>query len=217
MTALLTLETPFILLCQQGKLDECKLYYQNHPNINIYKNDDYIFRTTCKHGQLDVAKWLYQTWYNIQCINTAFFDACSDGYLELARWLHRICPKIDVQLRLDFAFTLACESGHLHIAQWLYDICPRVHIQDRKNMCFSLACRYGHLHIAQWFDVMTPYYYLLKIENNEIIEYGIKTEKDRKWDRRKMMLYMNQIPPTNTSPFLWKIPIEVGREICQYL
>ena len=94
-------EGAFINSCTNGHLQVSKLLLQYKSNINIYLNNDYIFRWTCSGGYFDVVKWLYSL---KEPSSNTLVRSCNwsfdNGHLEIVRWLINKgvdlyqCPKL---------------------------------------------------------------------------------------------------------------------------
>lgn len=94
------------------------------PEVNVYFEDDCVFRYLCTHGILPLAKWFVEHFDDIDIHaqnEEAFREACTGGHFETAKWLYSL-GEVDIHAEEDDAFVMSCDYGYLEIAQWLFSL-----------------------------------------------------------------------------------------------
>lgn len=213
-------QSAFDIAIANGNLSVIQWLYQICPNLTVGPRNEWAFGHACSRGYLDTVKWLYEMWpnINIRALNEyAFRDACYHGEVDMVKWLYSICPTINIQANNEDAFRFACYNEHLIIAKWLLEICPTINIHADNDDAFCIACYYNRLDIVRWLCKICPYHYEVNIKNGIIVDYKVRLEKDRKWDKRKTLIFASQIAPETITNLFWELPLEVNREICGYL
>lgn len=153
------IEDLFIInCCIYNNLQVAKWLFTLQPNINISKNNEYIFRTTCINNYLDVAKWLYEIKPNIN-INIdndiIFITSCGYHNDKLCKWLYSINKNINISAQNENAFINACKLNNINRVKWLLSIKPDINISINNNIAFFIACHYN-IDIAKYIYSIKP-------------------------------------------------------------
>jgi hypothetical protein len=109
-------------------------------------------------------------------IHDIFIDTCRNGNLIGAKTLLSIGLNINTDA-FNIAFSYACYNEYLEVAQWLLSVKPDININIIEEE-FIEACLDNHLEIAKWIVSLNPYDYILKLDNNQIVDWGIRTSED---------------------------------------
>ena len=144
---------PFIIACENGRLNTAKWLYNINPHFDISVNNDLIFKKVCKYGHLEVAKWLLKKKPNINISHneeSAFSNACLYGHLEIAKWLYSNKPDINIHIKENICFVWACVNNKLDIAKWLYSIDESVYVEDDSDYILFKSCLNDHIEIVKW-------------------------------------------------------------------
>lgn len=115
------------------QLKDIKQFYDEHPELNIHDDHEYVFRKCCELGELETAKLLFEMSQNekVGLINIheysdmAFRDSCKYGHLEVAKWLLEISQKyelgkINIHAQNECALLMSCFHGYPSITKWIY-------------------------------------------------------------------------------------------------
>ena len=122
-----------------------------------------------------------------------FIDACENGKLEIVKYLidtfgvkSDVNPNgIDIHAKNERAFIVSCGILHLGIVKYLIyllgvknkDSNPNViDIHADNDYAFKFACNLKHIELAQFLASLDERY-MITIENNKIINWGIRKEK----------------------------------------
>jgi hypothetical protein len=105
--------------------------------IDIYSNNNKIFRLSCINGHLNMAKFVYmRSVSDRKKIDIHMWDdfvfrwASAYGCLDVIIWLYSE-GKIDIHVSNDFAFLMAINQGNLSSAKWAYAICNIDHLCEK--------------------------------------------------------------------------------------
>ena len=114
--------------CWVGNIEYVRLLLDTFPNIDIHRNDDFVFRWACSSGHLDLAKMLLGRFPNINPKvknGSAFLSACFKGHLDVVKWLSTLysfsemCPEGREKIYTNHILKKTKEHGHLDVAEWL--------------------------------------------------------------------------------------------------
>jgi len=92
-------EEPFIIACDNGYINICKLLLKYKPNIieSYYDNGKILITEHC------------------------FINGCKNGNIELLEWLLEIDKKINIDCYEKRGFQLACYGNNIKIVEWFMD------------------------------------------------------------------------------------------------
>lgn len=173
-------EYAFRWACHNGYLDVAQWLFSVKTNINMKPYFHDIFLFVCMNGHLELAKWL-QTMCNYWVyMHFTFRKTCEHGQLQIAQWLLTIYPQIQISNETEDAFRWACMNGHLHVAQWLLSVEPKINVFTQKDNAFILSCENGHTCVALWLQSLLPNKYDVVVQENKIISFNVKSQKNNK-------------------------------------
>lgn len=115
----------FKVACLSGNICMAK-WFHTRTNIDIHKQNEYIFRWVCENGFINIAKWLYSLGYiNINAVDDdAFRSACRKGHLKIARWLYYdvLNESLNIHTLNDNAFSAAINFSQYDVIKWLVNV-----------------------------------------------------------------------------------------------
>lgn len=147
----------FMDACEAEDQELALRILNEHTNINVSENNEFLFHTLCKTRKIKMAQWLLsiRPTINVSDLNDyAFRVACVNQDLEMAKWLYSIKPDINI----ENAFVTICEeiNGNLEFAQWLLSVKPEIDISAENNRAFVESCKHLRIDIAKWILSLNP-------------------------------------------------------------
>ena len=191
----------FRMICSFGYLEQAKILYENHPNIDLNVLKEECFRNACQNGHLQLAKWLYEITENH--IDFGIFDhqafrfACVKNHFETAQWIYSLNPNIKFENATyrENLFSGCCFFGSLPMTKWLLEIFPETDIHFSDELIFRTTCNQGHLEIAQWLYQTYPD---INIEAKEHQSFVNSCKKNLK----NVALWLNTLKPEQYNIFI---------------
>lgn len=128
-------------------------------NIDIHKDNDFLFRNSCSKGSLEFAKWIY-TFGNTNLsdlYNDVFYQVCYNDKAQIASWLiqtGRIC--LDIHKNNDQLFKKCCKKNCKRIVMLLCSLYKfKLNIDEKykdeykTESPFHFFCRYNYMELAK--------------------------------------------------------------------
>lgn len=128
--------------CINGHIEMAKYITDLNTNIDIHKNDEFIFRNACRQDQFKIVKWLVKL--------------CEKSY-----------GKINIHIHNDNALDDAITNNSSHMIQLLINLSTKGYgefvmdtdyiYHSNSEKVFNLVCSIDHQHIIDAFSVSNNY------------------------------------------------------------
>ena len=123
-------------------------------NVNIHKDNDFLFRNSCAKGSLEFAKWIYSLGdtYVSALNNEAFYQACYNDKSQIVIWLiQTLRITLDIHQNNDILFRKCCKKNCKQVVMLLCSLYKfKLNIEEKykdeyKNESpFHFFCRYNY-------------------------------------------------------------------------
>jgi hypothetical protein len=152
----------FRIMCDEGKFEIVKWFYQIAQENNIYIDYENVFNLLCDNNRLEIAQWLYQM--NPDSIDISknneytFRMVCKSANLNIAKWLLQVKPDINISAQNDEAFKNASShyTDNFEVAKWLLLIKPEILNTFDFEENFYIACLDHKINLAKWYIQLNP-------------------------------------------------------------